>query len=77
MSDTQEEDFVEVVVDIALQKEAEVPVPLEVEFVYTVEEAVGHVLSWPSYLVIRCSDLVIKFTHIKCSYTQGLIYIYL
>ncbi|KAI7736508.1 hypothetical protein M8C21_033575 [Ambrosia artemisiifolia] len=60
MKDTFKEENVEVKVEIALQTEAEVPNPVVEEFVETVADAIGHVLSWPSYLVIRCSDLSLR-----------------
>nr|KAJ0220453.1 hypothetical protein LSAT_V11C200056840 [Lactuca sativa] len=40
-----------------LQGEALIPISLEVEFIVKVKDALGHILSWPRHLVIRCSDL--------------------
>jgi hypothetical protein len=62
------EDITRVTVDVALQGLAELPIPIEEEFIMEVNDAVGHILSWPSHLVIRCSDLVIKIIFNTCSY---------
>lgn len=51
-------------IETILQGEALVPFPLEEEFIVKVKDALGHILSWPRHLVIRCSDLVILFEHI-------------
>lgn len=51
----------EVMMDIALQGQAKLPIPIEDEFIVHVSDAVGHILSWPRHLVIRCSELVIIY----------------
>ncbi|CAH1450249.1 unnamed protein product [Lactuca virosa] len=38
-------------------RESLIPIPLEEEFIVKVKDALGHILSWPRHLVIRCSDL--------------------
>ncbi|CAI9286071.1 unnamed protein product [Lactuca saligna] len=48
---------IEVMIETILQGEALVPFPLEEEFIVKVKDALGHILSWPRHLVIRCSDL--------------------
>ncbi|CAI9261130.1 unnamed protein product [Lactuca saligna] len=40
-----------------------IPIPFEEEFIVKVKDALGHILSWPRHLVIRCSDLCKKFKH--------------
>ncbi|KAK1424472.1 hypothetical protein QVD17_19802 [Tagetes erecta] len=57
MSDICEEEFIEVTIEICLQGEALLPIPFEDEFIVKVKDAVGHILSWPKDLVVRCSDL--------------------
>ncbi|CAH1440586.1 unnamed protein product [Lactuca virosa] len=47
----------EVLMDRFLNGEAWLPIPVEEEFIVKVKDAVGHILSWPQHLVIRCSDL--------------------
>ncbi|KAJ0677830.1 putative Ulp1 protease family catalytic domain, papain-like cysteine peptidase superfamily [Helianthus annuus] len=54
---TNEEGLLQVVLEICLHREALLPFPLKEEFIIEVGDAVGHVLSWPRHLVIRCSDL--------------------
>ncbi|CAH1418455.1 unnamed protein product [Lactuca virosa] len=48
---------IEVMMETILQGEALIPIPLEEEFIVKVKDALGHILSWPRHLVIRCSDL--------------------
>ncbi|KAI3683910.1 hypothetical protein L1987_84425 [Smallanthus sonchifolius] len=48
---------IEVMMELSVQGEALLPIPLEDEFTTKVKDAVGHILSWPRHLVIRCSDL--------------------
>ncbi|XP_076919428.1 uncharacterized protein LOC143580218 [Bidens hawaiensis] len=48
---------IEVVVEICVQGEALVPIPIEEELIEKVKDAVGFILRWPRHLVIRCSDL--------------------
>nr|KAJ0199923.1 hypothetical protein LSAT_V11C600312300 [Lactuca sativa] len=48
---------IEVMMETILQGEALLPIPLEEEFNVKVKDALGHILSWPRHLVIRCSDL--------------------
>ncbi|CAI9259970.1 unnamed protein product [Lactuca saligna] len=48
---------IEVMIETILQGEALVPFPLEEEFIVKVKDALGHILSWPRHLVIRCSNL--------------------
>lgn len=48
-------------VDTSVQPEALIPIPLPEEFVETVKDAIGYILSWPSHLVIPCSGLVRLF----------------
>ncbi|KAI3777726.1 hypothetical protein L1987_47528 [Smallanthus sonchifolius] len=48
---------IEVMMEVSIQGEALLPIPLEEEFITNVKDAVGHILTWPRYLVIRCSDL--------------------
>ncbi|KAI3829424.1 hypothetical protein L1987_03548 [Smallanthus sonchifolius] len=48
---------IEVMMEICVQGEAFLPIPLEEELIMKVKDAVGHILSWPRHLVIRCSDL--------------------
>lgn len=48
----------DVLMQICLQGEALLPIPIEEEFIDKVKDAVGFILSWPRHLVIRCSDLV-------------------
>ncbi|KAJ0580220.1 hypothetical protein HanHA300_Chr04g0126701 [Helianthus annuus] len=50
-----------VMMEVALQGETLLPIPLEEEYIEKVKEAVGHILSWPRHLVIRCSEMVISF----------------
>lgn len=47
----------EVLMETCLNGEALLPIPIEEEFTVKVKDAVGHILSWPKYLVIRCIDL--------------------
>ncbi|KAI3732930.1 hypothetical protein L1987_64142 [Smallanthus sonchifolius] len=51
-------EIIEVMMEICVQGEAFLPIPLEEELIMKVKDAVGHILSWPRHLVIRCSDLV-------------------
>ncbi|CAI9304395.1 unnamed protein product [Lactuca saligna] len=55
--DSVSDENIEVMMETSVQGEALLPVPLEEEFIVKVKDAVGHILSWPRYLVIRCSDL--------------------
>ncbi|MFS8034523.1 hypothetical protein Hanom_Chr17g01582151 [Helianthus anomalus] len=55
LMDTNEEGLLQVVLEICLHREALLPFPLKEEFITEVGDAVGHVLSWPRHLVIRCS----------------------
>lgn len=55
-------EVVSVIVDVALQKDAKIPFPIEEEYVILVEDAVGHIVGWPSHLVIKCAALVMLFT---------------
>ncbi|PWA83083.1 ulp1 protease family, C-terminal catalytic domain-containing protein [Artemisia annua] len=48
---------VSVTVDTSVQPEALIPNPIPEEFVETVKDAIGYMLSWPSHLVIPCSGL--------------------
>ncbi|KAI3813297.1 hypothetical protein L1987_18017 [Smallanthus sonchifolius] len=48
---------IEVMMEVSIQGEALLPIPLEEEFITNVKDAVGHILTWPRHLVIRCSDL--------------------
>nr|KAJ0226796.1 hypothetical protein LSAT_V11C100024300 [Lactuca sativa] len=48
---------IEVMIETILQGEALVTFPLEEEFIVKVKDALGHILSWPRHLVIRCSNL--------------------
>nr|KAJ0211768.1 hypothetical protein LSAT_V11C400208720 [Lactuca sativa] len=48
---------IEVTMETIFQGEALIPIPLEEEFILKVKDALGHILSWPRHLVIRCSDL--------------------
>ncbi|PWA73107.1 transposase, Ptta/En/Spm [Artemisia annua] len=48
---------VSVTVDTSVQSEALIPNPIPEEFVETVKDAIGYMLSWPSHLVIPCSGL--------------------
>nr|KAJ0191502.1 hypothetical protein LSAT_V11C800450430 [Lactuca sativa] len=48
---------IEVMIETILQGEALVHFPPEEEFIVKVKDAMGHILSWPRHLVIRCSDL--------------------
>ncbi|XP_042751513.2 uncharacterized protein LOC122194595 [Lactuca sativa] len=48
---------IEVMIETILQGEALIPFPLEEEFIVNVKDGLGHILSWPRHLVIRCSDL--------------------
>ncbi|KAJ0576486.1 putative Ulp1 protease family catalytic domain, papain-like cysteine peptidase superfamily [Helianthus annuus] len=57
LMDTNEEGLLQVVLEICLHREALLPFPIKEEFIIEVGDAVGHVLSWPRHLVIRCSDL--------------------
>ncbi|KAI3687111.1 hypothetical protein L1987_80802 [Smallanthus sonchifolius] len=50
-------EIIEVMMEIRVQGEAFLPIPLEEELIMKVKDAVGHILSWPRHLVIRCSDL--------------------
>ncbi|KAI3821489.1 hypothetical protein L1987_09057 [Smallanthus sonchifolius] len=50
-------EIIEVMMEICVQGEAFLPIPLEEELIMKVKDAVGHILSWPRHLVIRCSDL--------------------
>ncbi|CAH1427292.1 unnamed protein product [Lactuca virosa] len=54
---------IQVMMETILQGEALLPIPLEEDFIMKVKDALGHILSWPRHLVIRCSDLVILFSH--------------
>ncbi|CAH1439972.1 unnamed protein product [Lactuca virosa] len=49
---------IHVMMETILQGEALIPIPLEEEFIVKVKDALGHILSWPRHLVIRCSDLL-------------------
>ncbi|KAI3773956.1 hypothetical protein L1987_48495 [Smallanthus sonchifolius] len=42
--------------EICVQGKALLQIPLEEEFIVKVKDVVGHILSWPRHLVIRCSD---------------------
>ncbi|KAI3802140.1 hypothetical protein L1987_30267 [Smallanthus sonchifolius] len=53
-------DIIEVMMEICVQGEAFLPIPLEEELIMKVKDAVGHILSWPRHLVIRCSDLPVE-----------------
>ncbi|MFS7889183.1 hypothetical protein Hanom_Chr00s000003g01603971 [Helianthus anomalus] len=57
LMDTNEEEFLQVMLEICLHREALLPVPLEEEFIMEVGDAIGHILSWPRHLVVQCSDL--------------------
>ncbi|KAF5796781.1 hypothetical protein HanXRQr2_Chr08g0355831 [Helianthus annuus] len=57
LMDTNEEEFLRVMLEICLHREALLPVPLEEEFIMEVGDAIGQILSWPRHLVIPCSDL--------------------
>ncbi|CAH1447647.1 unnamed protein product [Lactuca virosa] len=48
---------IKVMMETIIQGEALLPIPLEEEFIAKVKDALGHILSWPRHLVIRCSDL--------------------
>ncbi|PWA91381.1 transposase, Ptta/En/Spm [Artemisia annua] len=48
---------VSVTVDTSVQPEALIPNPIPEEFVETVKDAIGYMLSWPSHLVIPSSGL--------------------
>ncbi|MFS8019931.1 hypothetical protein Hanom_Chr15g01409541 [Helianthus anomalus] len=62
LMDTYEgEETIEVMMEVALQGETLLPIPHKEEYIEKVKEAVGHILSWPRHLVIRCSDMVISF----------------
>ncbi|KAI3815296.1 hypothetical protein L1987_14958 [Smallanthus sonchifolius] len=50
-------EIIEVMMEMCVQGEAFLPIPLEEELIMKVKDAVGHILSWPRHLVIRCSDL--------------------
>jgi len=52
---------IEVKVETSVQAEALLPIPIHDEFVETVQDAIGYMLSWPSHLVIPCSGLVRLF----------------
>ncbi|KAJ0711979.1 hypothetical protein HanOQP8_Chr09g0329881 [Helianthus annuus] len=62
LMDTNEEEFLRVMLEICLHREALLPVPLEEGFIMEVGDAIGQILSWPRHLVIQCSDLVILFS---------------
>ncbi|KAF5763678.1 hypothetical protein HanXRQr2_Chr15g0683151 [Helianthus annuus] len=62
LMDTNEEEFLRVMLEICLHREALLPVPLEEEFIMEVGDAIGQILSWPRHLVIQCSDLVVLFS---------------
>ncbi|KAI3828016.1 hypothetical protein L1987_02106 [Smallanthus sonchifolius] len=51
---------IEVMMEICVQGEAFLPIQLEEELIVKVKDAVGHILSWPRPLVIRCSDLSVE-----------------
>nr|KAJ0223304.1 hypothetical protein LSAT_V11C200071280 [Lactuca sativa] len=48
---------IEVMMETIFKGEALIPIPLEEEFIVKVKDALGHILSWPRHLVIRCYDL--------------------
>ncbi|KAI3511047.1 hypothetical protein L1887_18189 [Cichorium endivia] len=48
---------IEVMMELCVQGEVSLPIPLEEEFIVKVKDVVGHILSWPRHLVIQCSDL--------------------
>ncbi|KAK9056189.1 hypothetical protein SSX86_027278 [Deinandra increscens subsp. villosa] len=48
---------VEVMMELCVQGEALLPIPLKEEFIEKVKDALGCILSWPRHLVIRCSYL--------------------
>nr|KAJ0214109.1 hypothetical protein LSAT_V11C400220970 [Lactuca sativa] len=48
---------IQVMKETILKGEALILIPLEDEFIVNVKYALGHILSWPRHLVIRCSDL--------------------
>ncbi|CAI9268030.1 unnamed protein product [Lactuca saligna] len=48
---------IQVMMEAILQGEALIPIPLEEEFIVKVKDALGHILSWPRQLVIRCSNM--------------------
>nr|KAJ0202978.1 hypothetical protein LSAT_V11C500251850 [Lactuca sativa] len=50
---------IQVMMETILQEEALLPIPLEDDFIMKVKDALGHILSWPRHLVIRCSDLIL------------------
>ena len=50
---------IEVVMDSFVQGKELLPFPLEEQGIFIVEDAIGHVLTWPRHLVQKCSDLVI------------------
>ncbi|PWA39178.1 ulp1 protease family, C-terminal catalytic domain-containing protein [Artemisia annua] len=56
---------IEVTVDTSVQPEALIPNPIPEEFVETVKNAIGYMLSWPSHLVIPCSGLLGSVIHKK------------
>lgn len=49
---------IQVKVDTSVEGEAQIPIPLPEEFVETVKDAIGYILSWPTDLVIPCPSLV-------------------
>ncbi|KAI3820358.1 hypothetical protein L1987_07904 [Smallanthus sonchifolius] len=56
----QKSEKIEVRMEICVQGEAFLPIPLEEELIMKVKDALGHILSWLRHLVIRCSDLPIE-----------------
>ncbi|KAE8683135.1 hypothetical protein F3Y22_tig00111213pilonHSYRG00118 [Hibiscus syriacus] len=51
---------IEVMMEMSVQGDALLPFPLDEDFIYKVKDAVGFLVKWPRYLVIRCSDLSVK-----------------
>ncbi|KAI3695492.1 hypothetical protein L1987_78489 [Smallanthus sonchifolius] len=56
---------IEVMMEVCVQVEAFLPIPLEEELIMKVKDAVGHILSWPRCLVIRCSDLSVELDEVE------------
>ncbi|XP_076938369.1 uncharacterized protein LOC143606498 [Bidens hawaiensis] len=46
-----------VMMECSIKGDSLLPIPLDEEFIYKVKDGVGHILSWPTHLVIRSSDL--------------------
>lgn len=57
MKHSVSDESIEVMMEMCVQGEALLPIPLDEEFIVMVKDAVGHILHWPRHLVIRCSDL--------------------